>query len=91
MVPVLLAVAAVALISAQTAYALSAHSPQDLFAYPQYRVTLSQDAVLNQTVVDQLSFVSDQRERVWVYPVPADPPHCPPHSLTQNQTPSCTS
>ncbi len=58
MVHLSVACCVLALASAQSALALSAHSPQDLFAYPQYRVAVSQDVVLNQTATVQLSKVS---------------------------------
>ena len=58
MVQLWVAAAVLALGSAHTALALSAHSPQDLFAYPQYRVALSNEVLLNQTATAQLSKVS---------------------------------
>lgn len=35
-------------------YALSSHSPQDLFAFPRFSVVLKQEGVLNDTVPDLL-------------------------------------
>lgn len=56
----LLALVALTLLPGLT-LALSSHSPQDLFAFPQYQVVLDDQGVLNETVPSILASAREVR------------------------------